>query len=130
MPLNESNCLTDDSIDEDDVEKDPDWKKTPLYARVQKIMVQTVFQSIEPYVSVTKITNNSPFQNTTKMNSRDSQLPQKRTSDGEIKCACKGYCSSRLCTCRKNSAACMNCNCNPETCQNRDKENVSLAVDF
>lgn len=33
--------LTDDSINEedDDIEKDPDWKRTPLYNRVQSLIV-------------------------------------------------------------------------------------------
>lgn len=32
--------LQDDSlIEEDDVDKDPDWKKTPLYNRIQKLQV-------------------------------------------------------------------------------------------
>lgn len=33
--------LTDDSNNEedDDIEKDPDWKRTPLYNRVQSLIV-------------------------------------------------------------------------------------------
>ena len=48
----------------------------------------------------------------------------KRSSDGEIKCACKTKCSTRLCSCRKNDLACSNCNCNPENCQNKSEDNV------
>jgi len=29
----------DSSMMEDDVDKDPDWKKTPLYNRIQKLQV-------------------------------------------------------------------------------------------
>jgi len=29
----------DSSMMEDDVDKDPDWKKTPLYSRIQKLQV-------------------------------------------------------------------------------------------
>lgn len=29
----------DNSMMEDDVDKDPDWKKTPLYSRIQKLQV-------------------------------------------------------------------------------------------
>lgn len=29
----------DNSVIEDDVDKDPDWKKTPLYSRIQKLQV-------------------------------------------------------------------------------------------
>jgi len=37
--------MQDDSltIEEDDVDKDPDWKNTPLYNRLQKIQVITRF---------------------------------------------------------------------------------------
>ena len=31
--------LTDESLVDDDVENDPDWTKTPLYNRIQKLMV-------------------------------------------------------------------------------------------
>jgi hypothetical protein len=37
--LEDAYPLHDDSLIEDDVSKDPDWKKTPLYNRIQKIQV-------------------------------------------------------------------------------------------
>jgi len=38
--LEDAYPLHDDSLTiEDDVSKDPDWKKTPLYNRIQKIQV-------------------------------------------------------------------------------------------
>ncbi|XP_032669022.1 chromosome-associated kinesin KIF4 isoform X1 [Odontomachus brunneus] len=93
----------DDSLtiedDDDDIENDPDWKKTPLYNRIQKLQnksklsVQQLTFKIEPKI-------------------------------GEIKCACKTKCATRLCSCRKNNITCNNCNCNPEQCQNRDQENM------
>ncbi|XP_033227656.1 chromosome-associated kinesin KIF4 [Belonocnema kinseyi] len=92
--------LTDESIVDDDVENDPDWIKTPLYNRIQKLMNNT---------------RNIPVENRGAM---------KRSSDGEIKCACKTKCSTRLCSCRKNDLACSNCNCNPENCQNKSEDNT------
>lgn len=36
----DSDLPTDDSIvDDDDVENDPDWTQTPLYNRIQKLLV-------------------------------------------------------------------------------------------
>lgn len=38
--LEDSYLLHDDSFTtQDDVDKDPDWKKTPLYSRIQKLEV-------------------------------------------------------------------------------------------
>ncbi|XP_066595687.1 chromosome-associated kinesin KIF4 isoform X2 [Prorops nasuta] len=93
--------LIDDSINEenDDINKDPDWKNTPLYKRLRKLKEDVPYR---PNV--------------------------KRSSDGEVKCSCKTNCSTRLCTCRKNGAICSNCNCNSEICENRDKENVSRVL--
>ncbi|KAF7401535.1 hypothetical protein HZH68_007355 [Vespula germanica] len=88
----ENSFLSDDSFVEDDVEKDPDWTRTPLYNKIQKLL------------------------DTTK-NPRQSV---KRPSDGEVKCACKTKCITRLCSCRKNDRICSNCQCNPDLCQNND----------
>lgn len=35
----ENSFLSDDSFVEDDVEKDPDWTRTPLYNKIQKLLV-------------------------------------------------------------------------------------------
>ncbi|KAG7209375.1 hypothetical protein KM043_015475 [Ampulex compressa] len=96
-------ALSEDSLVEDDVEKDPDWTKTPLYKRIQKLW------------------------NTTR-NLSDDRTSLKRPSDGEIKCACKTKCATRLCSCRKNDIVCTNCNCNPEVCQNRDDKNLARSL--
>ncbi|XP_076282466.1 kinesin-like protein 3A isoform X2 [Lasioglossum baleicum] len=84
---------------DDDVARDPDWTRTPLYNRMRKLW------------------------NTTKTNSSD-QTTLKRSSDGEVKCNCKTKCATRICSCRKNKVACQNCNCDPAMCQNRDVEDV------
>ncbi|XP_012268166.2 chromosome-associated kinesin KIF4 [Athalia rosae] len=91
----EEHYSTDESLIEDDVDKDPDWRKTPMFVRIRKIL--TAESSFD---------NNAPA--------------PKRSSDGEIKCSCKTKCNTRLCTCRKNEVGCVNCNCNPEFCTNKD----------
>lgn len=83
--------LTDDSYVEDDVEKDPDWSRTPVYSRIQKLLDTT----------------------------KSHRPSMKRPSDGEVKCACKTKCITRLCSCRKNHRTCNNCQCNPELCINK-----------
>ncbi|XP_046605558.1 chromosome-associated kinesin KIF4-like isoform X1 [Neodiprion virginianus] len=99
--------FTDDSLLEDDVEKDPDWTKTPLFSRISKIMSSAA--ESRPNAGI---------------------IGSKRSSDGDIKCACKSKCHTRLCTCRKNDLACINCNCNPEICCNRDQENIRRTILF
>ncbi|XP_076246132.1 kinesin-like protein 3A [Calliopsis andreniformis] len=95
---------TDDSMFEgDDKEKDPDWTDTPLYNRIHKLL---------------STTRQSTFERST----------LKRSSDGEIKCACKTKCATRICSCRKNKILCVNCNCNAELCQNRDQDNLSRVL--
>ncbi|XP_011173030.1 chromosome-associated kinesin KIF4 isoform X2 [Solenopsis invicta] len=86
------------SIIEDDTDKDPDWKKTPLYSRIQKL------------------------QNKSKLSSQRLTF---KIEDNEslIKCACKTKCATRVCTCRKNSVTCNNCSCSDQ-CQNKDEKNV------
>ncbi|XP_043274536.1 chromosome-associated kinesin KIF4 [Venturia canescens] len=91
--------ITDDSFSEIDDANDPDWKKTPLYKRIQKARFS-------------------------KNRSTESLSGEKRSFDGIIKCSCKSQCSTRLCSCRKNATSCSNCNCNPEICTNRNEANV------
>ncbi|KAM0737046.1 Chromosome-associated kinesin KIF4 [Formica fusca] len=92
----------DDSLTiEDDVNKDPDWRSTPLYNRIQKLQNKSK-------LSVQRLTF--------------------KIEPNEIKCACKTKCSTRVCTCRKNNVTCNNCNCNPEQCQNKDKENLRTTL--
>ncbi|XP_070152318.1 chromosome-associated kinesin KIF4 [Polyergus mexicanus] len=92
----------DDSLTiEDDVNKDPDWKSTPLYNRIQKLQNKSK-------LSVQRLTF--------------------KIEPNEIKCACKTKCSTRVCTCRKNNVTCNNCNCNPKQCQNKDKENLRTTL--
>ncbi|EZA47603.1 chromosome-associated kinesin KIF4 isoform X2 [Ooceraea biroi] len=86
---------------EDDIDKDPDWKKTPLYNRIQKLQNKSK-------LSVQRLTF--------------------KIEPNEIKCACKTKCATRMCSCRKNGITCNNCNCNPEQCQNKDKENLRTAL--
>ncbi|XP_076163701.1 kinesin-like protein 3A isoform X2 [Ptiloglossa arizonensis] len=104
---NMSPPLDDSILDCDDTEKDPDWTRTPLYNRIQKL------------------------QNTTK-NSSLERSTLKRSSDGDVKCGCKTKCSTRICSCFKNKTICTNCTCDPELCHNRDTNNINrtLLLDY
>ncbi|KAH0949886.1 hypothetical protein HN011_002770 [Eciton burchellii] len=99
--LEDAYPLHDDSLIEDDVSKDPDWKKTPLYNRIQKIQNKSK-------LSVQRLTF--------------------KIEPNEIKCACKTKCATRMCSCRKNGVTCNNCSCNLEQCQNKDKENLRTTL--
>lgn len=85
---------------EDDVLKDPDWSKTPLYKRTR-----TTFNVI----------NNGSLE--------ENVVSFKRDSNGDIKCSCsKTKCKSRLCSCRKNAGVCgPKCGCD-DSCENRDPD--------
>ncbi|XP_024883411.1 chromosome-associated kinesin KIF4 [Temnothorax curvispinosus] len=103
--INENAYLShdDSSMMEDDVDKDPDWKKTPLYSRIQKL------------------------QNKSKLSIQ--RLTFKMEPDSNpIKCACKTKCATRICTCRKNGVTCNNCSCDSEQCQNKDKQNLRTTL--
>ncbi|KAK0179912.1 hypothetical protein PV327_005615 [Microctonus hyperodae] len=94
--------FTDDSFNfEDDINKDPDWEKTPLHKR--------------PRTRFSK-----------QINTSDEKIATKHSSGGDIKCACRTKCTSGICSCRKNSEICgENCRCNPLICVNRDKIDTS-----
>lgn len=104
-PVRELNVtFDDDSFDEhDDDDKDPDWRKTPLFKRLQSIRRKTAVADTSTHVSI------------------------KRTSDGMTACTCKGMC--QRCACRKMSSSCSdNCKCDKKKCSNRSKEN-SMEMD-
>ena len=75
----------DEDLFEDDSENDPDWRKTPLFKRLQKSRRTTVLMDNSSHISI------------------------KRSSDGGTTCTCKqGSC--RRCACRKNGNSCgVNC---------------------
>lgn len=51
----------------------------------------------------------------------NNERPAKRSSDGMVKCQCKGNCSTKICGCQKKQSICSDqCNCAHESCQNRD----------
>ncbi|PSN37839.1 hypothetical protein C0J52_20782 [Blattella germanica] len=89
---------TDEDYDEmeDDI-NDPDWQKTPIFKRIQKLKNKTICTQPEQEGAV------------------------KRTSDGQTKCNCKGICKNRLCGCRKlNSRCSKDCKCDHAQCHNMD----------
>lgn len=104
-PLNVTFTDTEDEVFDDDDENDPDWKRTPLFKRLQSIRRKTtVSDNMSQSISV------------------------KRTSDGSTSCTCKGTC--QRCPCRKTGAACSDsCSCTLNKCTNRSKEN-SMEMDF
>ncbi|XP_063877388.1 chromosome-associated kinesin KIF4-like isoform X2 [Scylla paramamosain] len=91
-----------DSESEDDNEisqkQDPDWRKTPLFRKIK---------------SITQGTSNSSEGETKKTTG-------KRNSDGELKCKCRGDCSTKKCSCCRNENTCnIKCNCDILKCKNR-----------
>ncbi|GJQ81405.1 kinesin-4B [Trypoxylus dichotomus] len=92
-PYYADNIVESDESFEDNTDMDPDWRKTPLARKIQKI------------------------RNTTYLQPQDRL---KRSSEGG--CTCKGNCSTRNCGCRKITKSCTgNCKCTDSLCSNRDK---------
>ncbi|XP_026667944.1 chromosome-associated kinesin KIF4 isoform X2 [Ceratina calcarata] len=93
--FDKDDTIDDESIIEDDPEKDPDWRGTPLYNRISRLLSST-------------------------KNTTHDRMSVKRTSGGDVKCSCKTKCVTRVCSCRKNDAYCSGkCNCNSDQCQNK-----------
>lgn len=102
--------LSDDmeeNVFDDDLENDPDWRKTPLGKRIiaEKKNNKLLRASLMPYV-------------------KDNKVDRKRSSDGG--CTCKTKCNTVRCGCRKFAKGCSNnCKCTESTCMNRDDNEVS-----
>lgn len=112
-----------DSPDYDNVDKDPDWRKTPLAKRLISVnRMRPVISKCFCVVSDEKMTFFLAD------NEDEPTKPIKRTSEGG--CTCRKNCSTRTCGCRKNSKQCgHSCKCSVENCANRsdrDSGDVSL----
>ncbi|XP_028174121.1 chromosome-associated kinesin KIF4 [Ostrinia furnacalis] len=106
---------TDEEEDEfEDRDKDPDWRATPLFKRIQ--------------AQRSRLTMNFTAADTS---SDTSTRAIKRGSDGAPHCTCRGSCSTKMCGCVKSDKGCGgSCRCQAELCKNRrtssdseDKEN-------
>lgn len=118
--LSESESEDEEVKDEIEKEQDPDWQKTPLYRRIHAIIKKNPNSKGDPDDDSDSDEENKP------VNKNLNALGSKRSSTGEIKCKCKGDCTKKLCTCRKNVNACgTSCGCNAMTCKNRNTENIS-----
>jgi kinesin family protein 4/21/27 len=92
--------------DEDDVGLDPDWQKTPIFKRLQKLKHDRF--PLRP----------------------ENERGVKRNSDGQVRCACKGVCKNKLCGCRKTDSKCTKeCKCHQSACQNQDQISKILYSD-
>ncbi|XP_047115391.1 chromosome-associated kinesin KIF4A [Schistocerca piceifrons] len=84
---------------------DPDWKKTPLFKRIQRIKTHRKEQL---------------------------EITSKKESVGEshVKCQCRGKCASKHCRCKKAGDSCSeDCKCDSGVCVNRDQPR-RLLFDF
>ncbi|XP_049877917.1 chromosome-associated kinesin KIF4 [Pectinophora gossypiella] len=109
---------TDDEEDEFEDDKDPDWRATPLFKRIQ---------AQRPRLTM-NFTDTSRREDTS---SDTSSRATKRGSDGSPHCTCRGACSTKMCGCKKADKGCgPACRCPADLCKNRrassdseDKEN-------
>ncbi|XP_072930094.1 chromosome-associated kinesin KIF4 isoform X2 [Epargyreus clarus] len=117
---------TDEEDDEfEDQEKDPDWRATPLFKRIQ--------------AQRSRLTMNFTVSETDAGSQSVSSRATKRGSDGAPHCTCRGSCSTKMCGCVKAELGCGRaCRCQPELCKNRrrvssdseDKENNPSSAEF
>ncbi|OWR41535.1 chromosome-associated kinesin KIF4 like protein [Danaus plexippus plexippus] len=107
---------TDEEDDEvEDPDKDPDWRATPLFKRIQ--------------AQRSRLTMNFTM---------DENRAIKRSNDGATHCTCRGSCSTKMCGCVKSERGCgTGCRCQAELCKNRrvssdseDKENNPSSTEY
>ncbi|XP_034232516.1 chromosome-associated kinesin KIF4 [Thrips palmi] len=118
-------------VEIDDSYKDPDYRQTPLFKRLQKAKLHSKTSILDESVpkKLNFATNKkSVFDNSAirKISGSDGdleqKLPVKRTSDGSSTCKCTGTCGGR-CGCRKLGSSCSNsCRCSKDLCTNQSKE--------
>ncbi|KAF5297092.1 hypothetical protein FQA39_LY02672 [Lamprigera yunnana] len=90
--------VTETSFEQDDIVNDPDWRKTPLAKRIQKIRSSTAISA-----------------------DTNQRLTNKRSWDGA--CTCRGKCSTKSCGCRKTGNFCtLLCKCTT-ICENKNIDN-------
>jgi hypothetical protein len=68
--------------EDDDVGLDPDWQKTPIFKRLQKLKHDRF--PVRP----------------------ENERGVKRNCDGHVSCTCKGVCKNKLCGCRRIECKC------------------------
>jgi len=91
---------------DDDHDLDPDWRKTPIFKRLQKLKRDRFTLRTE------------------------NERGVKRNSDGHVKCSCKGVCKNKLCGCRKIGSKCTKeCKCDHSACKNQDQISKRLYCD-
>ncbi|XP_050354078.1 chromosome-associated kinesin KIF4 [Nymphalis io] len=112
---------TDEEDDEfEDRDKDPDWRATPLFKRIQ--------------AQRSRLTMNFSSE---AADASAARAP-KRGSDGAPHCTCRGSCSTKMCGCVKSELGCGTaCRCQPALCKNRrlssdgdDKENHPSSTEY
>lgn len=89
--------------EDDDLEKDPDWRNTPIHRRLAEMRLKTGV-------------GHWP----------DSR---KRTSDGSFRCGCHTNCNTKRCVCYKMDAKCgESCTCDSKKCSFKLLERVSSSL--
>ncbi|KAJ2953165.1 hypothetical protein O0L34_g738 [Tuta absoluta] len=108
---------------DDENDKDPDWRATPLFKRIQ---------AQRPRLTMNFTATSDVSRSTS---SDASTRAVKRGSDGSTHCTCRGACSTKMCGCRKADKGCgTSCRCPSDLCRNRrddqeDKENQPSSAD-
>jgi len=120
---------SDESFDdEDDGEfnfndsfKDPDWKETPKHKRKGTRSTTTLLKES----LVNRMDGTNMLINISETS--DTSQGTKRTSSGNVKCACKGSCATKLCGCKKTGLFCSdNCKCS-DACVNTENTSKESA---
>lgn len=114
-------------IDNDNPDLDPDYRRTPLFKRLQKaklnrkasIIDDPTFRKLNYSSAKTSVFENIGTTSGTDGDSDQSLRPGKRNSDGSYSCTCTGPCGAR-CGCRKQGSSCKSkCRCSKLKCTNQ-----------
>lgn len=113
----------DEEFSFNDSFNDPDWQKTPAVRQKRSARATTTLLK-ESLINRMDGTNMLINISETSETSQD----KKRTSNGNVKCTCKGSCATKLCGCKKNGIFCSdNCKCS-NACVNIE-ESLKESID-
>lgn len=107
---------SEDEFDFNDSFHDPEWRKTPAGKRIKSRHTTTTLlkESVTNRMDGTGMLAN--------ISETSDASTSKRTSNGQVKCSCKGSCATKLCGCKKNGNFCSDtCKCS-QACVNLPDE--------
>jgi len=118
----------------DDPNNDPDWERTPLFARIKKLRENTnngtlLVDKKRKKNAASSEGSSDGWDSSDEENNGSFKKKRRRTPvNGDI-CKCKGKCNTKRCPCVKNGPICTAaCKCDVDACRNRDSDRNASSV--